>query len=81
MKFDNEFHNQIKGTIFAATYAILLMRYVEIKLYSVCAFKYGERLAEYMKENWNRFLDDWYADLRCSQVSSEELLLTHFKLN
>ena len=57
------------------------MRYVEIKLYSVCAFKYGERLAEYMKENWNRFLDDWYADLRCSQVSSEELLLTLNSIN
>ena len=81
MKFDNEFHNQIKGTIFAATYAILLMGYVEIKFYSVCTFKYGERLAEYMKENRGRFLDDWYADLRCSQISSEELLLTLNSIN
>ena len=39
------------GTIFAPTYAILPMRYFEIKLYSVCTFKYREFLAEYIKEN------------------------------
>ena len=61
MKFNNEFYNQIKGTtmgtIFVATYTTLSMRYFEIKLYSVCTFKYGAPLAEYIKENWNRFLD------------------------
>ena len=49
MKFYNEFYNQIKGTtmgtIFAPTYATLSMRYFEIKLYSVCTFKYGKLLA------------------------------------
>ena len=46
MKFNNEFYNQIKGTamgtIFAPTCATLSMKYFEIKLYSVCTFKYGE---------------------------------------
>ena len=57
MKFNNEFYNQIvgtvMGTIFAPTYATLSMRYFEIKLYSVCTFKYEDLLAEYIKENWN----------------------------
>ena len=62
MKFNNELCNQIKGTemctIFASTYATLSMGYFEIKLYSVCTFKYGVLLAEYIKENRNGFLDD-----------------------
>ena len=80
MKFNNEYYNQIKGTImgtiFAPTYATLSMGYFEIKLYSVCTFRYGELLAEYIKENWNRFLDNCYTVLRSSQISPEELLLT-----
>ena len=52
------------------------MGYFEIKLYSVCTFKYGELLAEYIKENWNRFLDDCYTVLGSTQNSPEELLLT-----
>ena len=85
MKFNNEYYNQIKGTamgtIFAPTYATLSMGYSEIKLYSVCFFKYGELLAKYIKENWNRFLDDCYTDLRSSQISPEELLLTSNSIN
>ena len=85
MKFDNEFYNQIKGTamgtIFAPTYATLSMRFFEIKLYSVCILKYGELLAEYIKENWNRFLDDCYTVLRSSQISPEELLFTLNSIN
>ena len=57
------------------------MGYFEIKLYSFCAFKYGELLAEYIKENWNRFLDDCYIILRSSQISPEELLLTFNSIN
>ena len=57
MKFNNEFYNQIEdtamGTVFAPTYATLSMGYFEIKLYSVCTFKYEDLLAEYIKENWN----------------------------
>ena len=59
MKFNNEFYNQIKDsamvTIFATTYATLSMGYFEMKLYSICTFKYQEILAEHIKENWNIF--------------------------
>ena len=83
LKFNNEYYNQIKGTamgtIFAPTYATLSMRYFEIKLYSVCTFKYG--LAECIKKNWNRFLDDCYKVLRSSKISPEELLLTLNSIN
>ena len=68
-------------TIFALTYATLSMGHFEIKLYNVCTFNYGEFLAEYIKENWNRFLDDCYTVLRSSQISPEELLLTLNSIN
>ena len=85
MKFNNEYYNQIIGiaigTIFTPTYGILSMGYFEIKLYSVCIFKYGELLAEYINENWNGFFDDCYTVLRSSQISPEELLLTINSIN
>ena len=85
MKFNNEFYNQIKGTamvtIFAPTYATLSMGYFKIKFYSVSTFKCGELLAEYVKENWNRFLDDCYTVLRSSQITLQELLLTLNSIN
>ena len=85
VQFNNEFYNQIKGTtmhtILAPTYTILLMGYFEIKLYSVCTFKYGDLLAEYIKGNWNRFFEDCYTVLRSSQISLEELLLTLNSIN
>ena len=85
MKFNNEIYNQIKGTalgtIFAPTYATLSMVYFETKFYSVCTFTYGEVLAEYIKENWNPFLDDCYIVLRNSQISPKELLLTLNSIN
>ena len=72
MKFNNELYSQIKGTamgtIFAPTYATLLMRFFEIKIYSACIFKYGELLAEYIKEKWNRSLDDCYTVLRSNRL-------------
>ena len=52
------------------------MGYFEIKICSVCTLKYGEFLAESIKENCNRLLDDCYTVLRSSQISPEELLLT-----
>ena len=51
------------------------------QLYNVCNFKYGQLLAGYIKENWNRFLDDCYTVLRSSQISPEELLLTLNSIN
>ena len=62
--------------IFAPTYTTSLMGYFEIKLYSVCAFKNGEPLDEYIMENCNWFFDDCCTVLRGSQISPEELLLT-----
>ena len=80
MKFNNAFYNQVKGavmfTIFAPTCATLSMGYFEKKLYSICTFKYGELLPEYIKKNWNCFLDECYTDFRNSQISPEVLLLT-----
>ena len=85
MKFNNKFYNQSKGTvmwtIFAPTYATLSIGYIEIKLYSICTFKHGELLAEYIKENQSRFLDNCYTVLRNSQISPEELLLTLNSIN
>ena len=43
--------------------------------------KYGVHLAEYIKENWNHFLDDCYTVLRSSQISPEELLFTLISIN
>ena len=44
----------------------LLMGYVEIKLYSVSTFRYGELLAEYIKENWNLF---WMTAIQFSGIA------------
>ena len=59
MEFNNEVYNQIKGTamgtIFAPTYATLSMGYFEIKLYSVCTFKYGQLLAEISRKTGTDF--------------------------
>ena len=46
------------GKILDATYTTLSIGYSKIKLYSVWTFKFRELLAEYVKENWNRFLND-----------------------
>ena len=85
MKFNNVFYNQIKGTgmgtTFAATYTTLSVRYSEIKPFSVCYFKYGELLVEYIKEKWNCFLDECYTVLKSSQISPEELLITLYSVN
>ena len=60
MKFNNEFHNQIKGTamgtIFPPTYSTLSMGYFEIKLFSVfCTFKYGEHLVKHIRKTGTTF--------------------------
>ena len=85
MKFNNECYNQVKGTAmgtnFTPTYATFSMGQFEIKLCSVCTFKYGELLPEHIKENWNRFSDDCYIVLRSNQISPEKLLLTLNSIN
>ena len=65
MKNNNEYYNQIKGTAMGTIF-YNLSNFIEIKLYSVCTFKYGELLDEYIKEKRNRFLDDCYRVLRSS---------------
>ena len=49
--FEHYIYIYIMGTIFAPTYGALSMGCFEIKLYNVFTFKYGEILAEYIKEN------------------------------
>ena len=44
-------------------------------------FQYGDNLAECMKENWNHFLDDYYAVVRNYEISPEDLLLTLDSIN
>ena len=53
IKLHDEFYNKgtAMGTIFSPTYATLSNGYFKINLYSRCTFKYGELLAEYIKEN------------------------------
>ena len=38
-------------------------------------------IAENIKQNWNRFLNDCYTVLRTSQISSGKLLLTLNSIN
>ena len=51
------------GTIFAPTYATLVVAYLEIKLYSIIETKYGQEERNYFEENWDRFLDDCFIPL------------------
>ena len=46
------------GTIFAPTYASLLMGYFEVYLYDICGVKWGSEFKKFLIENWSRFLDD-----------------------
>ena len=76
--FDGCFYNQIRGTAmgtkFAPTYATLVLAYLEEKLYTRLE-DVNKDLAEYVKGNWKRFLDDCFIIL----VNSEENLLNFMK--
>lgn len=71
--FDGCFYNQIRGTAmgtkFAPTYATLVLAYLEEKLYTHLE-DVNKDLAEYVKGNWKRFLDDCFI----IWVNSEEEL-------
>ena len=71
--FDGCFYNQIRGTAmgtkFAPTYATLVLAYLEEKLYTRLE-DVNKDLAEYVKGNWKRFLDDCFI----IWVNSEEEL-------
>ena len=61
--FDGSFYNQIRGTAmgtkFAPTYATLVLAYLEERLYTQLE-NVNKNLAEYVKNNWKRFLDDCF---------------------
>ena len=78
--FNNEYYTQISGTamgtIFAPTYASLTMGYFEIKFYNICEVKWGMELANTLKENWSRFLDDCETVLDKTKIKPDDLLET-----
>lgn len=43
-----------------ATYANLVLGYLEEKLTSECKTSFGEEYALYIKNNWKRYLDDCF---------------------
>ena len=76
--FNDEFLTQLLGTamgsIFAPTYAGLVIGYLEIKLYAICEIRWGATISKFIYENWSRFLDDCEILLDKSVVKPEELL-------
>ena len=68
-------------TIFSPIYSTVSMGYFQTKVYSVYIFTQGQLLADYIRENWNSFLDDCYIVLRSSQINPEKLLLTLNSIN
>ena len=61
--FDGCTYNQVRGTAmgtkFAPTYATLVLAYLEEKLYTHLETD-NKEMAEYVKRNWKRFLDDCF---------------------
>ena len=62
------------GTIFAPTYATLVMGYLEIKLYSIIETKFDTNTKEYFVENWDRFLDDCFVIVPKDKIDPHDLL-------
>ena len=66
------------GTKYASSYAALVLAYLEEKLYVQTEIKFGKEFARYIKDNWKRFLDDYFILL----TKGEENLKTfHSVLN
>ena len=61
--FDGCSYNQVRGTAmgtkFAPTYATLVLAYLEETLYTHLETD-NKEMAEYVKRNWKRFLDDCF---------------------
>ena len=78
MTFDEMFYLQTQGTtmgtIFAPTYATLLMAFHEIELYAIIRNKFTLPVSNYFEQNWKRFLDDCFIFLRLSLIKPNELL-------
>ena len=62
--FNDIMFNQVRGTAigtkFAPTYATLVLAYLEEMLYSQTEIEFDKELADYIKDNWKRFLDDCF---------------------
>ena len=63
--FDGSFYNQRKGTAMgtkvAPTYATLVLGYLEELMYEKITLEKGHDFAQYIIENWKRFLDDCFS--------------------
>ena len=62
------------GTIFAPTYATIVLGYLEMKLYTIMEWKYDIIMRKYIEDNWDRYLDDCIILLDENKISSLELL-------
>ena len=78
MTFDEMFYLQTQGiamaTIFAPTYATLLIAFHEIELYAIIRNKFTLPVSNYFEQNWKRFLDEGFIFLRLSLIKPNELL-------
>ena len=48
------------GTIFAPTYATLVMGYLDIKLYQMLGDHFDKDARLYFEEHWKRYLEDYH---------------------
>ncbi|XP_062610424.1 uncharacterized protein LOC134272191 [Saccostrea cucullata] len=80
--FNNEFYIQIKGTAMgtkvAPSYATLVMGYLEDQLYGKIPELFDVDFANYIKNNWKRYLDDCFIFWTRSE---EDLTQFHSLLN
>ena len=62
--FNNKYYLQIKGctmgTKLAPTYAILVMAYLELRLYEKIEEKFGQEFRKEFEKQWSRYLDDCF---------------------
>ena len=65
MKFHNEFYDQIKATALSTSCYFI-----------VSTFKYGQFLAGYIIEKWNKALNNCYKPSRSNEIIPENLFLT-----
>ena len=62
------------GTVFAPTYATLSMVYFELTLYRICVDEFCKLLAQFILENWGRFLGDCETALGKTKIDQNRLL-------
>ena len=62
------------GTIFAPTYAMLSIRYLELTFYKIYITEFGETLGHLILENWYQFLDDCETPLDETKTDPNRLL-------